>query len=596
MRFSDPQWLLVALAVCAAIVLIWWRYDARQRRALERFIAARLRVSLTRSVSPWRRRAQRLLLLGAFAALCTALAGPQRGFFWEQQSSRGNEIVFALDTSRSMLTADVKPNRLTRAKLAIADFVSHLDGDAVGIVAFAGTAFLVNPITLDYAAFQESLGAIDTETIPRGGTNIASAIREADLALHRRRGGEKIMILLTDGENLEGDAVAAAAAAGRDGLKIYTVGVGTPAGDLIPLPTALGGGFVKDDSGAFIKSHLDEPALQAIAAAAGGFYVPLGAEAEGLETIFTKVLSPLAKQDLAFRQQKIYIERFQWPLAAALAMLLLSLMIGTRRHGTARRAAPVEAATVASVGTTAAAGLGAAAGASLLLILIAPLSPMRRATAQQPEAALESGAADYRAGRFPQAAHAFQQSITQTPSDAARRLAEQQDAYYNLGNTLYRTGQKTEQSSRDETLKQWRAAVQAYDTALQLRPDDADSKYNRNFVQRKIDALEQQNGGGGNSPKSGGGGGQPPGGPPPSARQPPPSSQSHNTGQPPPAGQSPSGGSRPPETAAANAAPSTMSAEEARELLDSAKGDERHALGGPHAPTAQAPDKPFKNW
>ena len=144
------------------------------------------------------------------ALLFVALAGPQVGYHWEQVSRRGNEIIFAIDTSRSMLTPDVKPNRLTRAKLAIDDFTKVLDGDAVGLVAFAGSAFLACPITLDYGAFHESLNAIDTSTIPRGGTNIASAIREAQAALRRRPGSDKILILVTDGEDLEGDALAAA--------------------------------------------------------------------------------------------------------------------------------------------------------------------------------------------------------------------------------------------------------------------------------------------------------------------------------------------------------------------------------------------------
>ena len=197
-------------------------------------------------------------------------------------SRRGNEIVFAIDTSRSMSTPDIKPNRLTRAKLAIADFANRLDGDAVGIVAFAGTGFLVCPITLDYGAFHESLSAIDTNTIPRGGTNIASAIHEAQAALRRRPGSDKILILVTDGEDLEGSAlVAAQTAKQQDNLKIFTVGVGTAGGDLIPVPPDQGGGFVKDENGAFVKSRLDEAALKAIAAATGGFYVPFGAQGEG---------------------------------------------------------------------------------------------------------------------------------------------------------------------------------------------------------------------------------------------------------------------------------------------------------------------------
>jgi len=154
--------------------------------------------------------------------------------------------------------------------------------------------------TLDYGAFHESLGAIDTNTIPRGGTNISSAIHEAQVALRRRPGSDRILILVTDGEDLEGSALAAAqAAAQEDGLKIYTVGVGSASGDLIPIPPEQGGGFVKDDTGAFVKSRLDETALKAIATATGGLYVPLGTQGEGLDTIFKTVLGPLAKHDLS---------------------------------------------------------------------------------------------------------------------------------------------------------------------------------------------------------------------------------------------------------------------------------------------------------
>ena len=594
------------------MLLVWWRYDVRRRAALERFLGARERAALMRSVSPARRWARRLLQLGALASLCAALAGPQWGYHWEQQTSRGNEIVFALDVSRSMLSADVRPNRLTRAKLAIDDFSRRLQGDAVGIVAFAGTAFLVNPITLDYGAFHASLDAIDTETIPHGGTNISSAIDAADIALHRRRGGEKTLILLSDGEDLEGDARAAATRAARDGIKIFTVGVGTPAGDLIPLSQAQGGGFVTDDAGMPVKSRLDEPALEAIAAATGGFYVPLGGQAEGLERIFTQALDPLSKHDLASRQQKIFIERFQWPLAPGVVLLLLSLVVGTRRGGLHRKAA---AATVLALGLALAprVALRAAGGPGAPDATAEPGTPTARGAptgsavatgsavpkgpavptgrpAPTPAASLSGGAAAYRAGQFPQAARAFQESITRAPSESARRLAEQQDAYYNLGNTLYRTGQKTEQSSRETTLERWNEAVKAYDTALQLRPDDADSRYNREFVQHKIDALRQQDppknpaqGGGGKPPPPSGGGNPPvpPGGVPPRSSSPPPAGappEAMSRGVPPPA------------------APDTMSAEEARELLDSAKGEERNGLGAAPPPKAQAPEKPYRNW
>jgi Ca-activated chloride channel family protein len=253
--FVHPGWLAVGLAACLGALWTWRRYDERQRRALAAFVSAHLGAELTRSMSTARRRFKRSLFAASIAFLFISLAEPQAGFHWEQVKRRGNDIIFAVDTSRSMLTPDVKPDRLTRAKLAIDDFVQRLDGDAVGLVAFAGSAFLQCPLTLDYDAFHESLAALDTHIIPRGGTDISSAIRAAQSALHNRAGSDKILILVTDGEDLEGDALDTAKAAFKqDGLKIYTVGVGTANGDLIPLPADQGGGFLKDNEGHFVRS------------------------------------------------------------------------------------------------------------------------------------------------------------------------------------------------------------------------------------------------------------------------------------------------------------------------------------------------------
>jgi hypothetical protein len=277
-------------------------------------------------------------------------------------------------------------------------------------------------------------------------------------------------------------------------------------------------------------------------------------------------------------------------LAAGLAFLLLSLVVDTRRRGVHRRAT----ASARLVPTSSGAGLAVVALALGLALaprttlraagdpglppaMTEPASPPPRATpatpgAPAPPGSLSGGAAAYRAGQFPQAARAFRDSITRVPGASARRLAEQQDAYYDLGNTLYRAGQSTEQSSRETTLERWTEAVKAYDTALQLRPDDADSRYNRDFVQRKIDALRRD---------------EPP---PPSGSNPPapPHSGTAPPG-PPPAGGTPPGAPPP-------AAPDSMSAEDARELLDSAKGEERPGLGAAPPPAASTPAKPFKNW
>jgi len=501
LRFSHPEWLLAGLLACCVLLWIWRHHDARQRAALAQFISPHLREQLTQSISVARRRTRRALFAASMALLFVALAQPQAGYRWEQAKRRGNDIIFAVDTSRSMSTPDVKPNRLERAKLAISDFVNQLDGDAVGLVAFAGSAFLQSPITLDYGAFQESLAALDTRVIPRGGTNIASAIQEAQAALQRRADSDKVMILVTDGEDLEGSAVDAAKAAAKDGLKVYTVGVGSANGDLIPLPADQGGGFLKDASGNLVKSRLDESTLKAIAAATGGVYAPLGAEGQGLAAIYQQALAPLAKHDLAAREERVYTERYQWPLAGALALLLSSLLVGNRR----RTARPIQQA------------IAPGTAALLAMVLLLPQRPAHASAASaeqaygrgdyaaaerdyeaaaqhstKPVLQFNAGAAAYKAGEFSRAAEAFQASISGSQSADAKRLAEQEDAYYNLGNTLYRTGQKTERTTPDQTVQNWTQAVKAYDAALQLRADDADSKFNRDFVNRKLEDLKKQ--------------------------------------------------------------------------------------------------------
>ena len=640
MRFSHPGWLPAALVAVVGLIWLWRIYDARQHAALAKFVAARLRQQLTRSISLGWRRTQRSLFLAAIICLFVALAGPLYGFRWEQVSRRGNEVIFAIDTSRSMLTPDVKPSRLTRAKLAIDDFVKQLDGDAVGIVAFAGTAFLACPVTLDYGAFHESLSAVDTNTIPRGGTNISSAIEAAQVALRRRPTSDKILILVTDGEELEGSAVdAARAAAASDGLRIFTVGVGTAAGDLIPIPQAQGGGFVQDETGAFIRSRLDESRLKAIAAATKGFYAPLGTQGEGLDAVFKTVLGPSAKHDLASRQQKIYTERYQWPLGTSLVLLLASLLVGTRRRSVAQSSAgAVSFATLlySSILVMNAHVQGSHAADANEHSAAAPDSS--GADSKKPVLEYNAGTAAYRAGRFSQAAQSFQQSISHAPSNDSQPLAVQQDAYYNLGNTLYRAGQKTEQASPQETLQKWNAAVKAYETALQLRADDSDSQYNRDLVKRKIDALKQQQDRnnqqnkdqndknqsdkdkqkqGQNQSKT-----QPQnrnqGGAQPDNREPPRSS-GQGVGAAPPQAEAPKGEQATPDAGQAPASPNSgepqpraengeeadnqrlpgqMTREEARELLDSVKGDERHSLGAPVAQRSgvRPPEKPFKNW
>lgn len=663
MTFAHPLWLLAAVFAVCAMLWTWWHFDRRQRAALAQLVAAHLQTRLTQSVSTARQRLKRGLLAVTVALLFVALAAPQAGYHLELIKRRGNDIIFAVDTSRSMTTPDVKPNRLARAKLAIDDFVGHLDGDSVGLIAFAGTAFLQTPITLDYGAFRENLAALDTNIIPRGGTNITSAIREAQAALRGRPNSDKVLILVTDGEDLEGDAVDAAKAAARQGLKIYTVGVGTANGDLIPLPADQGGGFLKDAAGQFVKSHLDQATLRHIAAATGGIYAPLGSEGQGLEAIYRQALGSLVKHDLASQEHRVYIQRFQWPLGAGLLCLFTSLLISTRR----RRASallPVGESSQArrpdgffSAGSTLIPAL-----LCVLLFQSAHASPASAEKAyrhgdylaaerdytaaasgapQQPVMQYNVGAAAYKAGQYPRATQAFQEAL-RGPSGDAKRLAQQEDTYFNLGDSLYRNGQKTEEASPDATLAQWTQAVKAYDSALQLRSDDADAKFNRDLVNRKIEALKKkqaqkpppQSGGnksknqqkqpqqsgaksGSQSPPKPGQGAKAEGEDQNSTAGTSPSSASQGQGpkeanKKPAAGQ-PSGaaaqaprqtetGIEPGENAQSadnQRLPGQMSREEARELLNSEKSGERRLPAQPLARNDALntqPDQPLKDW
>ncbi len=506
MQFAQPLWLLIGAIACACLAWSYRRFDLRQRSALAQFASTRLVQKLTTSVSPLRRRVKRGLYLLGVALLFATLARPQAGFTWQETHRKGLEILFAVDTSKSMLAQDVKPDRLTRAKMAITDLVTKLNGDGVGLVAFAGDAFLQCPVTLDYEAFRESLEALDVNVIPRPGTDIAAAIQEAQAVFKTRTAAEKILVLVTDGEDLGGEALTAAQTAGRDGVKIFTLGVGGTAGELIPVPNEHGGtDFARDDKGELVKSHLDAAMLTKIAEATGGMYQPLGAQGEGLETIYNKGLAAFTRHDLSARQTKVPIERFYWPLGAALLCFLGEMLIGNRRRLRAQPSvAPLPARRKLPRGLRPATAAVALLSGALAAHANVPQQAEQDfhkgefAKAQQEYAAsaakdpanaalhFNAGSAAYRTGDYAQAAQAFGNSLK------TDQVPLQQSAYYNLGNTQYRLGQKSEKEKPQEAIKTWEDAVKSYNAALQITATDAQAKHNRDFVQSKIDQLKKQ--------------------------------------------------------------------------------------------------------
>lgn len=499
-RFAQSIWLVVLLVMIPVMILLLRRFARTRLVALRAFASDHLLPELTANVSP-RLRAlkQGLFVLGV--SLCVlALARPLVGWHWEEARRRGIDILFAVDTSRSMLAQDVNPDRLSRAKLAVLDLVAKLDGDRVGLLAFAGTAFLQCPLTLDADAFRQSLEALDSAIIPQGGTNIASAIQESEAAFSLGNVNHKILVILTDGEDLEANGIAAAKAAAQRDVRIFTVGVGTTSGELIPVRNADGGvDFLKNEKGQVVKSRLDDATLRQIAEATGGFYEPLGQGGQGLEMIYNRGLASIPKQELSSRRNRIYIERFQWPLALGILCLMSEMLLRDRRRAGARLAWRIP---------------GRATASSLLIMGLAPWSfSIAAASPQSAERAYQQGkfnealsqyaaesekkpkkvelqynlgAASYKTDRFPEAAEAFQKALRTDD------IPLQQQTFYNLGNTQYRLGQQTEKTKPEQTIQAWEQSLSSYEQAMKLKPDDADAKFNYEFVKKKLQELLKQ--------------------------------------------------------------------------------------------------------
>jgi Ca-activated chloride channel family protein len=499
--FVHPIWILVGLALSVTIAMLGARVDRKRRLALASFGLRRKGASST--LSRIRRVLKRSLLVAGALLGCAALARPQWGARWQETHRRGLDLLFALDASKSMLAPDVKPDRLTRAKLAIRDLLAKFDGNRVGLVAFSGEAFLQCPLTLDRGIFAESLDAIDTNTISRGGTDVGRAIDVARAALHNQPANRKLLVLLTDGEDLAGHALQEARLAAADGIHIYTIGIGTPAGELIPLADEPGQ-FVHDEKGGFVRSQLDDSTLQAIAHVTGGEYRRLGTDSRGLEALYQDVLAKLPRDELTSRMRRVPIERFQWPLGAAILCFAIEPLLGERRR---QRLAeepakrwPKLVQLRRRVAVVSLLGLFGGAG-------------MAQASPRQAER-------DYREGKFRQSADEYGRELSRSPADVklaynlgvaayksgdfdkakdaltrslrSDRLDLQENAYYDLGNVLFRAGQQTLAKQPEQTKARWQQAVASYDSALKLAPKDADAIYNRDLVKRKLAELEQQ--------------------------------------------------------------------------------------------------------
>jgi Ca-activated chloride channel family protein len=271
-------------------------------------------------------------MLCGLSFVIVSLAQPRWGFTWEARPIRAADVLIAIDVSRSMLSNDVNPNRLERAKLAAQDLVNRLDGHRVGIIAFAGTPFLQAPLTLDHNAVMDCIQDLDTTIITRGGTNIADAIRYAVRPFGQGDKENRALILFTDGEELEGDTVRAAREQSAI-MRIFTVGVGSKEGSLIPIRDSDGNTtFVKDTEGSVVKSRLDEERLREIAETTGGFYLHLQRGTADMDELVRRGITQLKDKEGTERMSREPIERYQWPLSVGIVLIAATLLINERRQ------------------------------------------------------------------------------------------------------------------------------------------------------------------------------------------------------------------------------------------------------------------------
>ena len=331
MKFALPLFAW-AIPFAAPLCILLYRWSAkRARKRLAGVIAPRLVDQLLRSVDFGKRYLKAALFTLGIFALLLALARPQFGFESAEVERASVDFIIALDLSRSMNAEDMDgKTRLVSAKDAIGKLLDRLGADRVGLVGFAGEAFLAAPVTQDHAAVRRNLDALDTNAVAKPGSDMAAAIKLAQKTFENGKYESKALVIVTDGEELQGDAVVAARDASIKGVSVFAVGVGTASGARVPVKTGGALNFARNEFGNEVVSRLNERVLRQVAASGRGIYEALGKDGEGLNAIRKKGLDPLKKGKMT-RASKDPREFFQWPLALAIALLFAEMLLSDRK-------------------------------------------------------------------------------------------------------------------------------------------------------------------------------------------------------------------------------------------------------------------------
>ena len=330
---TEYLWLLVVVALLG---LVWGWSELKRRRRLEHWADRNMFGRLIPDRSGWRPALKMALTLAGMAFMVLALANPQFGTRMEKGKRAGSDVAICLDLSNSMMAEDIQPNRLERSKRVVSNLLSTLAGDRVSLVAFAGSSFIQMPLTADYGAAKLFLDEMDCSMISEQGTAIGDAIEKAmqtlgygDADREWKKNKNRAIVVISDGENHEDDAVGAAREAAREGVRVCTIGMGLPEGS--PIPEGKQGGYKRDRDGNVVMTHLNEQMLREIASAGDGVYVRAGNVNSGLDDI-TDLIAGLDKEEFGEAQFAAYESRYMYPLVAAMVCLLLEVLLFERRN------------------------------------------------------------------------------------------------------------------------------------------------------------------------------------------------------------------------------------------------------------------------
>ena len=481
-RFEDPiyLWLLVLIPILALVRFVTYR---NQKKRLRKFGDLKLLKALMPDVSHFRPRVKFWLLLAALALLIVMLARPQMGTKISQEKRTGIETIIALDISNSMLAEDIVPSRLDRSKMMVENLVDHFTNDKIGLIVFAGDAFVQLPITSDYVSAKMFLSSIDPSMMATQGTDIATAINMAVSSFTQEEGIGKAVIVITDGEDHEGGALEAAEEAKKNGMSVYVLGVGSTQGAPIPIPGT--GDYMKDNTGNTVMSALNEEMCRQVAQAGGGVYIHVENNSAAQQQLDNE-LDKLSKKETSTTVYSDFDEQFQAFGILALLLLIIEICIFDRRNPLLKNLSLFSKKKVVT----------------LMLLLVA-----MSVSAQTDRQYIRQGNKQFNAGDYPNAEVSYRKAVEKNPKNP--------QAVYNLGNALmaqkkdsaaieqFQNASKLEtnplrkyQSFHNmgvicQSHKMYGEAIEAYKNALRLNPADDETRYNLILCKHEKEKQDQ---------------------------------------------------------------------------------------------------------